>query len=84
LGEQRLRAWVWGRHHPQVLMEVHDLESLYALKRGSFQAAAEYSLTTLQLAIHFYGEKDRYWQLIWEKAFFTADVHFQSGKFDQI
>lgn len=51
LGEQRLRAWVWGRHHPQVLMEIHDLESLYALKRGSFQIAAEFSLTVLQLAI---------------------------------
>lgn len=40
LGEQRLRAWIWGRHNPQVLMEVHDLESLYALKRGCYQTAA--------------------------------------------
>lgn len=65
-------------------MEVHDLESLYALKRGFFQTAAKFSLTSFQLAIRFYSKSDRHWQLIWEKAYFVVDVHFQLNTLDKI
>jgi hypothetical protein len=65
-------------------MEIHDLESLYAQKRGHFGISTERSLTSLQLSIHFFGLKtDQSWQIIWEKAFYTADVHFQSNKLEQ-
>jgi hypothetical protein len=59
------------------------LESLYAFKQGRLEVAAERSLTALKLAIHYYGNKnDRSWQLIWEKAYFAANVHYHSSKYD--